>query len=207
MVGEVTDRRTRPTWLARDFYLMMSIMYSILVILGASPRAPWLRSRLDLAMKVILLLRPDYIVVTGGDPSGLGVTEASIMEEHLVDHGVDEDRILSEETSLRTIDNAVNTEKLLRDTLRNVSAGAGPGAGAGAGAGAVSLYVLTSDFHAERSELLFRKVFPETYSIRMIPARTRLPGRTYLMLCEHEQKYIRHMREAGDLDGLVQTRS
>ncbi|WP_295625296.1 YdcF family protein [uncultured Corynebacterium sp.] len=58
---------------------------------------------------------PDVpILVTGGD-TGTGVTEASAMRAHLIDHGIAADRIVVEDRSWTTLSNAAESRRLLPD--------------------------------------------------------------------------------------------
>ncbi|MFC9769754.1 YdcF family protein [Rhodococcus jostii] len=112
------------------------------VVLGAGLFAdgsirPVLESRLDAALRLVKSYPFTPIVVSGGVPQS-GRTEAQAMREWLTAHGVAEWRIISEDTSRSTLENAANTNRILGD--RNA-------------AGAV---VVTSPDHLRRALTNFR---------------------------------------------------
>ena len=55
------------------------------------------------------------IVVTGGLTSGNTITEAEVMKAYLIDNGVAEDRILTEDQSDDTRENMANTKNLIEE--------------------------------------------------------------------------------------------
>ncbi|WP_068166512.1 YdcF family protein [Rhodococcus phenolicus] len=69
-----------------------------------------LRSGLDLANR----FPQAPIIVSGGAPKS-GVTEAAAMARWLVDRGIPRERITLEDRSGSTVENAVNTDHILRD--------------------------------------------------------------------------------------------
>ena len=91
-----------------------------------------LENRLKSALKMNGLFRPDYIVVSGGIANEkANVSEAQIMRDYLVEHGIASDKILIEDRSLTTKQNAefsvpicakINaTELLLCTSLEHMS--------------------------------------------------------------------------------------
>lgn len=128
-----------PKWLKRLFLILFSagllifgaVEGMILSGFGAKPEpgadyvivlgAQWrsngpsyvLQKRLDAAVKY-LLENPDAIaIVSGGKGSNEPVSEAQGMKEYLVNRGIEESRILMEDTSTNTYENLVNSSSLL----------------------------------------------------------------------------------------------
>lgn len=128
-----------PKWLKRLFLILFSagllifgaVEGMILSGFGAKPEpgadyvivlgAQWrsngpsyvLQKRLDAAVKY-LLENPDAIaIVSGGKGSNEPVSEAQGMKEYLVNRGIEEGRILMEDTSTNTYENLVNSSSLL----------------------------------------------------------------------------------------------
>jgi len=86
------------------------------------------------------------VIVCGGDPAGVGRTEASKMKEVLVDAGVAEDVIIMESQSTTTAENAWFV-------LRWIPQGTG------------QLYLITSDFHMARAAFIFSSTFNYFYQM------------------------------------------
>ena len=55
------------------------------------------------------------IVVTGGLTSGNSITEAEVMKNYLIDNGISEDRIITEDQSDDTRENMANTKDLIEE--------------------------------------------------------------------------------------------
>lgn len=90
--------------------------------------------RLESALKLNKLFKPDYIVVSGGVANAkAGVSEAQVMRDYLVERGVSDEKIVLEDKSLSTKQNAefsvpicakLNaTEILLCTSLEHMSRG------------------------------------------------------------------------------------
>ena len=93
-----------------------------------------MESRLKSALKLNALFCPDYIIVSGGVANAkAGVSEAQVMRNYLVAHGIPSDKILLEDQSLTTKQNAEfsvplctqlgATELLLCTSLEHMSRG------------------------------------------------------------------------------------
>ena len=93
----------------------------VLIVLGAGLRGDRpsvaLRSRLDKAIEYHKKNPSAYIVVTGGQGQGETTTEASAMAKYLIEHGIPEDIIITEDKSTSTYENFTYTKKLLNDKL------------------------------------------------------------------------------------------
>ena len=83
---------------------------------GGVPQA--LSSRLEKALVVANTNPGATVVVAGGKPQA-GVTEAQAMKRWLVEHGVGEERILTEEQSTDTVGNAKNVAPILSNGGKN----------------------------------------------------------------------------------------
>ncbi len=67
-----------------------------------------MKKRLDLTLKLYQELKPDKIIVSGGIANEIaGVSEASKMEEYLVNNGLNKDLIIKEDQSHTTRENAL----------------------------------------------------------------------------------------------------
>lgn len=66
-----------------------------------------MKKRLDLTLELIKELTPDKIIVSGGIANKIAnVSEASKMEEYLINNGIDKNLIIQENKSLTTKENA-----------------------------------------------------------------------------------------------------
>lgn len=119
---------------------------AILVLGSGSPNcevSPTLKSRLDTGLALARQWPAVPVVVTGGrDFGGLDCTEAGLMADYLVRHGLAPQRVLRE-------DRSTSTEENMRFS-RQVLAQHGIGADA-------PLAMVTSDFHLLRAERIARK--------------------------------------------------
>ncbi|OYQ74806.1 YdcF family protein [Wohlfahrtiimonas chitiniclastica] len=110
-----------------------------LLVLGykveGEPLAPTnaLANRLEMARQYWLESPDTRIVVSGGKTQGLAKSEAEVMRDYLIQHGVRSDVIVMEEISTRTAHQFVNAMQLM--DLGNV-------------------VVVTNDFHLPRSLML-----------------------------------------------------
>ena len=67
-----------------------------------------MKKRLDLTLELYKELQPDKIIVSGGIANRIaGISEASKMEEYLVEHGISKDVIIQENESRTTRENAL----------------------------------------------------------------------------------------------------
>lgn len=118
-------------------------------------------------------------------------TEAAAMKEALVALGVPENSITLEEQSKDTVSNAYFVKKLL-------------------GLLEEELIIVTSDFHAERAEYIFKQIFGEHCQIRIEATPSHLPADQLEKITERQKELIEKTRalfqgmEPGDesfLDG------
>lgn len=80
-----------------------------LVVLGAglygSTPSPSLKSRLDEALRYADRNPESIIIVSGGQGKGESITESLAMHRYLVNHGIDEKRIIQEDRASSTLEN------------------------------------------------------------------------------------------------------
>lgn len=71
--------------------------------------------RMETALKAYDLFKPDFIILSGGLANPVaGITEAAAMKDYLFHQGVNPDRMLVEEDSVSTLQNARYTVALAR---------------------------------------------------------------------------------------------
>ena len=102
-----------------------------------------LKGRCETALKCLERYPQALLAVTGGGTAfgNRSVTEAGVMAAWFIEHGVDPGRILQEDLSLTTADNAVFTGALLRGNAPQVS----------------QLLIVSSDYHLPLGCLLFEE--------------------------------------------------
>lgn len=149
---------------------------SILIVLGGpinDDLTPgiWLTSRLEKTVEITNLIKPSYIIVSGGDTKKLGKTEAEIMKEYLVKKGLSFDKIYCETQSINTIENGEFTYMMLNHMNENTK-----------------IYVLTSEFHLNRAEIIFKYYF-KNFVVQMIGAPTPI-SKTELNELKNKELYL-----------------
>ncbi len=134
-----------------------------------------LKLRLDRAIETYMDRKPDRIIVTGGKTApGIDASEADVMAEYLVRHGIEEARIIKEGESLNTIENAYFSKQII-------------------GRQGAGILVVTSDTHAERAGIIFSKVFGDGYKIEFGVSATPLDALPYAL--EHERTSLKEVIE------------
>ena len=163
------------------------------IVLGAQVkgRAPSLAfaARLDRAVEYLAENENTLVIATGGRGSGEDVTEAEAALAYLLARGVDRERILSEDTSVNTIENLVNASRAAEEHAASFGDGetglmavmeAGGNASASGGAAGVlsepgeaegtlyladkSVVLISSDYHLYRARALAKKLGYEDVS-------------------------------------------
>lgn len=104
-----------------------------------------LKMRLDAGIEAAERYPNAYILVTGGGTALLAPTvkEADKMAEYLIDNGIDPSRIIIENNSLSTSENAVYSEILLRNEYPEIN----------------KLFIVTSDYHVPMACAIFEGWF------------------------------------------------
>lgn len=118
-------------------------------------------------------------------------TEAQLMQEELVRLGVPVGQVLVEDQSQDTVANAYYVKKLIKGKDTNIT-------------------VVTSEFHSERAEFIFKKVFGPEFQIEAVATpsalseeiREKVEARQ-LELMDLTQKFLHDMPDGDDsfLDG------
>lgn len=118
-----------------------------LMVLGAGLRGSTistsLRYRLDTAIEYNKLYPDVKIIVSGGQGPDEDRTEASAMEEYLINNGIDKAMIISEDKSTNTYENFVFTKEVLEDTNNKDN---------------ITLTVISNNFHMYRAKFLGEQV-------------------------------------------------
>lgn len=96
-----------------------------------------LKERLDAAVSYLKKYPEAIVIVCGGQGSDEPDSEANVMAEYLIAHGISEQNILREDTSTRTKENLQNAQK--KQALGRT-------------------VIVTSDFHMYRSKLLAKRL-------------------------------------------------
>lgn len=98
-------------------------------------------SRLQAGLILGNILKKSYIVVTGGPTAknNKAVTEGGEMKKWLVNHGIEEHRIIVEDRALDTVGNAVFTYQILKSQYKQIE----------------SIILVSSDYHVARGSLLY----------------------------------------------------
>ncbi|WP_056966691.1 YdcF family protein [Apilactobacillus ozensis] len=119
LIGLVSDAyKLQPNYAIDDLNLYDDASHYI-VILGAALTIHGnikdkLRRRLAAGLKLAQLQPKAKIIVSGGQVPQEPTTEASMMIEWLVDHGIKRQRILKEDKSRDTVQNAINSNLILK---------------------------------------------------------------------------------------------
>lgn len=135
-----------PPWMSN---IQPGSSQGVAVVLGQSLRPDGKPPQvlLDRALKAKDLLKEgkvSRIIVTGGDPAGVGTTEAFEMRKVLVSAGIPREVIILESQAETTAENAWYA-------LRWIPRGTG------------HFYIVTSDFHMPRATYIFQEVFNYFY--------------------------------------------
>ena len=117
--------------------------YDTLIILGNPAKddgrpSAILKTRLDRGLELYKSGVAPLIIVSGGAAHNFYI-EAEVMHDYLVANGIPTSKIIQDQISLSTIDNAENCSKLM------------------AMYGLETALLVTSSFHAPRAKLLFEK--------------------------------------------------
>ena len=149
----------------------------IIIILG-SPNDPdgmlseTAKSRLELCLEVYK--ENDRIICTGGWGAHFNTSErphSFYAEKYLKEKGVPFSCFLNPVLSSNTVEDAVMAKKILSKHQQP------------------ELIVLTSDFHVQRAELIFKEILKE-YDITFLGAKNRLSTKQLEKVTEHEKRSI-----------------
>lgn len=89
----------------------------VIIILGAkligSEPSTMLRLRLEEGLRLYQLGYAPVFIVSGAQGKDEDISEARAMKQYLINHGVEEERILIEDQSFNTYQNLVNSQKIM----------------------------------------------------------------------------------------------
>mgnify|MGYP000059286597 FL=1 len=123
------------------------------VVLGAQVQGDepslTLKKRLDKTLEFMQEHPDRTVIVSGGQGPDEAHTEASVMARYLIEHGVDESRVIQEEQAHDTRENLEYSRVLAEQH----------------GMDTTSVLIITSDFHLCRAKYLARRLGMEPYGL------------------------------------------
>lgn len=111
-----------------------------------------LQSRIDEAARFLIEHEKTMVIVSGGQGRDEDISEAKVMQQGLIEHGIDKNRMIVEEKSTSTYENIVFSKALLPSGLDTG-------------------LLVTNDYHLYRALLIARK---EGLNVSGLPAKTPL---------------------------------
>ena len=160
--------------------------YDVVIVLGFDVTENGLlpdegKSRVQLASDIVSSKESEKIIFSG-DVSHLHEykphkSEAESMKDFALSLGVDKESIIVESTSRNTYENAVFCKKIVESH------------------GWRSILLVTSKFHVERAEQLFKKVFTGDYSFEFRTCANRLNETEISLIDKMEHIKQRQLRE------------
>ena len=109
---------------------------------------------------------PDrYLVVSGGDPGGQGISEAAVMAAWLRNHGANPERLLLEDQAADTRENLLRSKELMEELGRETE----------------TVAVITSEYHQGRAAFLAGKLGQRT-----VPVSCKTPMPDHLFAAVRE---------------------
>lgn len=114
--------------------------YEVILGGGLNGRNPGilLKNRLDLGIKYLEKYPESKVIVSGGQGPNEEVSEAYAMKNYLIDNGIDKNRIIEENKSITTVQNIVNSDRILKSL----------------GAGNEPILIVSNKFHLYRAQLI-----------------------------------------------------
>lgn len=100
---------------------------------------PHLRDRLDTAVRLISRHKFQYVILSGGAVAS-SKSEAEIMRDYLIHHGIGEERIILEQASRNTVHNVVNCSTLMEQH------------------GLTTCLLVSNSFHIRRMKYIMREL-------------------------------------------------
>lgn len=130
-------------------------MKSVLIVLGGGVNKegvmpPWIHARLEKTLEEWNEHKYDYLIATGKGRAQYGHTEAAMIARYLAGKGIPKNKILIEDKSTSTIENAYfcRVNFLDRLQLRKVT-------------------IVTNQFHINRAKATFQFILGENYAVDM----------------------------------------
>lgn len=127
----------------------------VIIVLGAGtrrhgePMPPQAKERVQHSMKLIAEGYAPSMIVAGGVSKHSGYIEAELMRNYALSQGLSEEKIIAENQSINTLENAVNSLEIMKQNNWH------------------SALVVTSPYHTWRACTIFRKL---KASVRCISA-------------------------------------
>ncbi len=117
-----------------------------MIVLGCQVH-PWgpsilLQDRLDKALDYLSVNPETVVVVSGGQGPDEHTSEAAVMYDYLVEHGVDARKILVEDQSHNTFQNLTNTARLMAEQ----------------GLSTQDVLLVSNGFHLARAQMLWGRI-------------------------------------------------
>jgi len=156
----------------------------ILVVLGSPNSADGTLSALSISRLNYCKTRyieGNLIICTGGLGENFNTSEhahAYYLKKYLLNEGLSKNIFLPLALSKNTVDDAVKIKAIV-SSLKDFK-----------------LTILTSDFHLERVQLIFREILA-TYSIEFVGIDSALDKYEFDLLVQHEKQAIKSIQEKG----------
>lgn len=130
----------------------VNVKYAVVLGAGIDGEQPslTLKRRLDSSITFLNENPEAKLIVSGGFGEGLRISEAEVMKNYLIEHGIDEGRILKEEKSKISDENLKHTRELLRVID---------------GKQQQDILIITSDYHMFRAKFIANRYFSNVYGI------------------------------------------
>ncbi|MCX7885502.1 MAG: YdcF family protein [Caloramator sp.] len=98
-------------------YFSKPIKSNCIIVLGCmvygQRPSPFLKERLNEAIRLYNLGYADYIIVSGGKGKGEDISEALAMEIYLIEKGIKKEKIIKENMSKNTYENLINSKEIM----------------------------------------------------------------------------------------------
>ncbi|QCJ45961.1 YdcF family protein [Haloprofundus sp. MHR1] len=126
----------------------------VVVVLGHELQSegihPQLQARMDAGIEAFTNTDATYLLLSGGQVNPhIDKTECEVMAEYAHSQGIDPTRIISEPSALDTIGNGYFTRICIDELGHHVE----------------TLYLVTSQYHAQRAKYIFKQCFGDTVEI------------------------------------------
>lgn len=177
---------------------------------GKMVPASCLKARLDRGLDLWKELSPQYpdlfIIMSGADGDGSRpMPSSTIMKEYFVTRGVPDFRILEDPNAQSTVDNAINTTKLMDNCELNgglmqvapkISQNDGYSHTYERCGSVTNIWLVTSEFHIERSKAIYRFFLSKTFKknvvdcVKYVPSPNAVDGTILAEKLDNEQKAL-----------------
>ncbi|MBQ8227425.1 MAG: YdcF family protein [Clostridia bacterium] len=115
------------------------------VIIGANTPSPQLITRMKYAVDYLKENQSCFVVPCGGCfRKGQKVSESQVISDYLIDHGIDQSRIIQENKSTTTFENFINAKKIIQSH-------------SGKDINNIKVAFLSSSYHMHRGALIAKR--------------------------------------------------